>query len=206
MMHLVSCLSLRTWHNMIIILQHTRVMNIAVLDVYGFQTCFGSAASAFENVELAYIHCALKECFSVTLKGYTCFTDLSRTTCALGRNYKHKVWDSKRLGNWKVRVVKGIFVTRDQRFFFPAKCEMANFFLVNRDFYSSREAWFCKIIFRETRNKCLIRHEPWFSLCLCYFWQPLLRNKWYCVTWKDGWSLLRQGGWVQQGGKLVVVS
>ena len=26
-----------------------RFMNIAVLDVYGFQTCFGSAASAFEN-------------------------------------------------------------------------------------------------------------------------------------------------------------
>ena len=59
---------------------------------------------------------------------------------------------------------------------------MANFFLVNRDFHSSREAWFCKIIFRETRNKCLIRREPWFSLCLCYFRQPLLRNKWYYVT------------------------
>ena len=41
-------------------------MNIAVLDVYVFQTCFGSAASAFENIELAYIHCALKENFSVT--------------------------------------------------------------------------------------------------------------------------------------------
>ena len=80
------------------------------------------------------------------------------------------------------RVVKGIFVTRDQPFFFPVKCEMANFYLVNRDFLSSREAWLCKIIFRETRNKCLIRREPWFSLCLCYFRQPLLRNKWYCVT------------------------
>ena len=41
-------------------------MNIAVLDVYGFQTCFGSAASSFENIELAYIHCALKENFSFT--------------------------------------------------------------------------------------------------------------------------------------------
>ena len=79
-------------------------MNIAVLDVYGFQTCLGSAASAFENIELADIHWALKKNFSVTLKGligysineypYMCFTDLSRTTCALGRNYKHKVWDS----------------------------------------------------------------------------------------------------------------
>ena len=76
-------------------------MNIAVLDVYGFQTCLGSAASAFDNIELADIHCALKKNFSVTLKGligysineypYMCFTDLSRTTCALGRNYKHKV-------------------------------------------------------------------------------------------------------------------
>ena len=55
-------------------------MNIAVLDVYGFQTCFDSAASAFENIELADIHCALKKNFSVTLKGYICFTDLSRTT------------------------------------------------------------------------------------------------------------------------------
>ena len=40
--------------------------------------------------------------------------------------------------------------------FFPMKYEMANYFLVNHDFHSSREAWFCKIIFRETRNKCLI--------------------------------------------------
>ena len=79
-------------------------------------------------------------------------------------------------------MVKGIFVTRDWPFFFPVKCEMANFFLVNRDFHSSREAWFCKIIFHETRNKCLIRHEPWFSFCLCYFRQPLLRNKCFFVT------------------------
>ena len=51
-------------------------MNIAVLDVHGLQTCFGSAASAFENIELADIHCALKKSFSVTLKGYIRFTDL----------------------------------------------------------------------------------------------------------------------------------
>ena len=53
----------------------TREVNstITVLDVDGFQTCFGSAASAFEIIELAYIHCALKENFSVTLtkKGFT---------------------------------------------------------------------------------------------------------------------------------------
>ena len=60
---------------------------------------------------------------------------------------------------------------------------MAYFFLVNRDFHSSREAWFCKInLISETRNKCLLCRELWFSLCLCYFWQPLLCNKWYCVT------------------------
>ena len=41
-----------------------------------------------------YIHCALEENFSVTLKGYTCFTDLSKTTRALSRNYKRKVRDS----------------------------------------------------------------------------------------------------------------
>ena len=29
-------------------------MNIAVLDVDGFQTCFGSAAFAFKIIELAY--------------------------------------------------------------------------------------------------------------------------------------------------------
>ena len=63
---------------------------------------------------------------------------------------------------------KGYFRDSWSALFFPVKCEMANFFLVNRDFHSSREAWFCKIIFRETRNKCLIRREPWFSLCLCY--------------------------------------
>ena len=70
------------------------------------------------------------------------------------------------------RVVKGIFVTRDRPFFFPVKCEMGYFFLVNRDFHTSREAWFCKIIIRETRNKCLIRREPWFS------WWLLFRELW----------------------------
>ena len=55
-------------------------MNIAVLCVDGFQTCFGSAASAFEIIELAYIHCALKENFSVTLtkKGFTCISLICR--------------------------------------------------------------------------------------------------------------------------------
>ena len=58
----------------------TREMNIAVLDVDGFETCFGPSASAFEIVELAYIHCALKENFSVTLtkKGFTCVSLICR--------------------------------------------------------------------------------------------------------------------------------
>ena len=71
-----------------------------MLDVDGFQTCFGSAASAFEIIELAYIHCALMDNFSVALTEegfYMYFTDLSRTTCtALGRTvnttYKTRNW------------------------------------------------------------------------------------------------------------------
>ena len=92
-------------------------------------------------------------------------------------------------------------MTRDRPFFFPVKCEMANFFLVNHDFHSSREAWFCKIIFRETRNKCLIRRELWFSFCLCYFQQPLLRNKWYCVT-VTGWLIPVETRWLVVFGDL----
>ena len=70
-------------------------MNISVLGVDGFQTCFGSAASAFEIIELAYIHCALKENFSVTLtkKGFTCISLICpELLCALGRtvNTKYK--------------------------------------------------------------------------------------------------------------------
>ena len=55
-------------------------MNIGVLDVDGFQTCFGSAASAFEIIKLAYIHCAVKENFSVTLTkmGFTCVSLICR--------------------------------------------------------------------------------------------------------------------------------
>ena len=88
-------------------------MNIAVLDVDGFETCrFSSFDSAYEIIELAYIHCDLKENFSVTLtrKGFTSvspraimalgFTDLSRTTCALGRNHKHSATDKVQ---WEIR-------------------------------------------------------------------------------------------------------
>ena len=75
-------------------------------------------------------------------------------------------------------MVKGIFVTRDRPFFFPVKCEMANFFLVNRDFRSSREASFCKIILRETRNKCLIRRGTViFIMSLLFF-----DNRYYVIN------------------------
>ena len=47
-------------------------MNIAVFDVDAFKHV-GPAASAFEIIEFAYIQCALKENFSVSLtkKGFT---------------------------------------------------------------------------------------------------------------------------------------
>ena len=58
----------------------TREVNMALLGVDGFQTFFGSVASAFEIIELAYIHCALKENFSVTLtkRGFRCVSLICR--------------------------------------------------------------------------------------------------------------------------------
>ena len=44
-----------------------------------------------------------------------------------------------------LRVVKGIFVTRDRPFFPPWNVKWLFFFFVNRDFHSSREVWFCKL-------------------------------------------------------------
>ena len=87
-------LLLRTWHIMISNLQ--REMNIAVLDVDGFETCFGPAASAFEIVELAYIHCALKENFSVflTKKGFTCVSLICREQLVRSVATTNTVWDS----------------------------------------------------------------------------------------------------------------
>ena len=67
-----------------------------MLDVDRFLTCFGSAASAFENIELGYIHCALKENFSVTLKGFTCVSLICRELLVHSVATKHKV---VRLGN-----------------------------------------------------------------------------------------------------------
>ena len=68
-------------------------MNIAALDMDGFQTCFRSAASAFEIIELAYIHCALEENFSVTLtrKGFTWFSLTCQELLVRSVAIKHKV-------------------------------------------------------------------------------------------------------------------
>ena len=64
-------------------------MNIAVLDLDSFQTWFSPAASAFENIELAYIHCALKENLSVTLKSFTCVSLICRELLVRSVSTKH---------------------------------------------------------------------------------------------------------------------
>ena len=63
---------------------------------------------------------------------------------------------------------KGHFRDSWSALFFLVKSEMANFFLVNQYFYStgSREVWFSKIIFRETRTNCLIFRELWKDLLI----------------------------------------
>ena len=61
-------------------------MNTTLLDVYCFQTYFGSAASAFENIEFIFI--------AVLLWRVACVS-LIWTTYVLARNYKHKVWESE---------------------------------------------------------------------------------------------------------------
>ena len=77
--HVIILLSLRTWHIMISNLQHARNEHRSARCGW-FQTCFVSAASAFEIIELAYIRYALKENFSVTLskKGFTCVSLICR--------------------------------------------------------------------------------------------------------------------------------
>ena len=71
-------LSLRTWHIMISNLQHPRNEHRSARCGW-FQTCFGSAASAFEIIELAYISYALR-IFVVTLtkKGFACASLICR--------------------------------------------------------------------------------------------------------------------------------
>ena len=86
----------------------------------------------------------------------------SRTFIEGGKGYFRDSWSALFFSPWNVRWL--IF----------SSWIVISIVAVKRDFE--------KIIFCEKRNKCLIRREPWFSLCLCYFQQPLLRNKWYCVT------------------------
>ena len=90
--HLVSCyIYYHCVRDRIMISNLQHVGKIAVLDVDGFLTCFGSAASAFENIELGYIHCALKENFNVTLKGFTYVSLICRELLVQSVATKHKV-------------------------------------------------------------------------------------------------------------------
>ena len=205
MMHLVSCLSLGTWHNMIIILQHARNEHRSARYVW-FPNMFRFSSLCFWEYWVSLYSLCFKGVFQRYFEGLHVFHwSVENYLCALSQlqTQSMRLQETRQL---KGEGGKGYFRDSRSALFFSREMWNGYFFIVNRDFHSSREAWFCKIIFCETRNKCLIRREPWFSLCLCYFRQPLLRNKWYCVTWQDGWSLLRQRGWVQQGGKLVVVS
>jgi len=51
-------------------------------------TARGVTASAFNNVELLYVHDASEEKFSVSLKGFTCVTLVCRETHV--RDFRHK--------------------------------------------------------------------------------------------------------------------
>ena len=85
----------------------TREMNVAVL-VDGFQTCFGSAASAFENIEWAYIHYALKENLSVTMKGFSLHVfhwSVENYLCSRSQpNTKYKSWQLIRF-TWRTETM-----------------------------------------------------------------------------------------------------
>ena len=56
----------------------SREVNVTVLTMECLQTNSSSTASAFENNELAYIHCVSKENFGNTLKGFTCVSLICR--------------------------------------------------------------------------------------------------------------------------------
>ena len=92
-------------------------------------------------------------------------------------NIKNCVWPPQNNTLTK-RVVKGIFITRDWPFFFLVKCEMANFFPMNRDLHSSREEWFAKLFSVKQETKVYFALNCDFH----HVWQLLLCNKWFCVT------------------------
>ena len=65
-----------------------------MLDVDGSKHCFGSAASAFEIIELAFIRYALKENFSVTLtkRGFTFVSLASHAGVFRGTRFSAPLW------------------------------------------------------------------------------------------------------------------
>ena len=80
----------------------TRVMSIAVLDVYGFQTCFGSTASAFEKLYwVSWVWLCFKDEFQRYFEGLHVFHWLVENyLCAQSQLQTQ----SMRLGNWKVHL------------------------------------------------------------------------------------------------------
>ena len=66
---------------------------------------------------------------------------------------------------------------------------MANFFLVNHDFHSSRERWFCEIIFRETRNVQFAVNRDFHYVFVIYGYGYYLLND-IAWPWRHGWSFL----------------
>ena len=96
-MHLDSCYIINCVRGTSLsVIFSTRDVNIDCSARCGwFPNMFRFSCFCFEIIELAYIHCPLKENFSVTLikKGFTCISLICRELlCALGRtvNTKYK--------------------------------------------------------------------------------------------------------------------
>ena len=95
-------LSLRTWHTMISNLQHAPNEHRSARCRW-FWNMFHFSSFCFWDYRVGLYSL----CFSGKFQRYfdqegfyMCFTDLSRATTALGRNYKHKVRDSATDNNW----------------------------------------------------------------------------------------------------------
>ena len=77
---------------------------------------------------------------------------------------------------------KGYFRDSWSALFFPVKCEMAVFFLVNRDFHSSREAWFCKLfsVKREINVLFAVNRDFHYTFVFRELWKDrfLFRETW----------------------------
>ena len=103
-----------------------------ILNLYLEQQQWWCERKQYFNLEQQYIG-------SVKLQNNTFNLTHFRSQFMIKWHNSHR---ATQLGKFDIRwrVVKGIFVTRDRPFFFPVKCEMGYFFLVNRDFHTSREA------------------------------------------------------------------